>query len=612
VNLTQNKQFFFLTNLIAVIFYFLLSNFGFTDAQNKTNYLILFIIFLICSLRNNTSVFLILNIGVATYFQLINSYDFSIMFFQIFFCCIFIGDIKIIDSFIVKFKKIVNFELGTYSAILLLFVGTLMTQNKFLQYEIIDFDVSTFLVMARELSDGYLPYERQWESHPPLLHIFNYLILNISNHNFLIYKILFDIFTFSSTALIYFLAVKRFKLNSWKSLATCFLFLLFLSQPWASVEYSEAMSLSFLVAAYYLLLGDNTTSFFLTGILFGISTLINTGVIIFFVAFILGISLNKNVVFKKSFLQFSAGLSIIHLIMFLVYFFKGLGSIYIATLIKVPLGYAGTDDYFFYSLRVFFESIYTTNSLLGMSFFILLFSNIKLFISTLVDKNLKVNLVNHIAFLSLSVLFIYLPGKGYYHHFYYFLFFISITLLFLDSQIIKVGLSTVTIFLVFLYAIPLFTSSFTNLLNSNEIYSSYPTRSIAFEIEKNFKDSDFKILAIDNLLLAFYLNKPTETYITHPTNHGDEYLIEILSKGTNKLSSNYLDLAIESKPDVISCSVNENWTDYYEFTESTIFKCENLKKEAYELISLSQDLGKKGNYYFNPSKYGQVFLKISN
>ena len=52
----------------------------------------------------------------------------------------------------------------------IIFIFTLLSQNNFLQYEILDHDVSTFLLISQEFFDGFLPYERQWDNKQPLFY----------------------------------------------------------------------------------------------------------------------------------------------------------------------------------------------------------------------------------------------------------------------------------------------------------------------------------------------------------------------------------------------------------------------------------------------------------
>ena len=50
-----------------------------------------------------------------------------------------------------------------------LFIFTFITQNVYLDFETISWDVSSYLVASLPIGDGYLPYEKQWESKGPCL-----------------------------------------------------------------------------------------------------------------------------------------------------------------------------------------------------------------------------------------------------------------------------------------------------------------------------------------------------------------------------------------------------------------------------------------------------------
>ena len=78
----------------------------------------------------------------------------------------------------IKFKSFLKDLL--YFIILLIL--TALTQFHSINSEVIDWDESTFMIIAKDFSNGNLPYENLWDLKPPLFFIFlerfiKYLVL---------------------------------------------------------------------------------------------------------------------------------------------------------------------------------------------------------------------------------------------------------------------------------------------------------------------------------------------------------------------------------------------------------------------------------------------------
>jgi hypothetical protein len=597
-----------LSSVICLIFYFLLPSFGINEEIYKNIFVSLAALYLFFIFFNKLSfLFYILNLLFSIFLYQNNLYSFTTVFLQIFFVATF----PLKSNTLIKYKQFEIFNSkNTYSyiAVFFIFLTTIFTQNNYLSFEIIDHDVSTFLIMAREFFDGFLPYERQWEAHPPLLHFLNYLILIPSNLDFVKYKIFFDAFTFLNSLIIYLIIVNRYKKSFTIGLLGSFSFLLFMSQPWATVEYSETVSLTFLSAAYYIILSsdENKTFYFISGLLFGTATLINTGTLLFVFGF-LYIILNLKFQTPKKLLYFFLGASCIHLLTYGVYFINNLGDIYLLTLIDVPLAYTGTDSFFFYDIRVFLESVYETNIVLGILFFLLTFQNLrKIFDFKLLKEN-KSFVASNLVFLFLSVLFIYLAGKGYYHHYIYLIFFVSLSIFTVDTYFLRYSTYIVLFLLSTTYTQTIVKNSYINLSDLDLVYSSYPIHKISKDIQQQLDISDFQILALDNTLLAFYLQKPTGTLITHPTNHSDQYIVDLLH-GIGSIEENYIDLIVASQPEVIVCSTDTEFKNFYSLTVENKFKCNDLSSYNYDNIYNFNNKYEKGQYYFNSAKKENIYV----
>ena len=71
------------------------------------------------------------------------------------------------------------------------------------------------------------------------------------------------------------------------------------------------------------------------------------------------------------------------------------------------------------------------------------------------------------------------------------------------------------------------------MINYEETFDNYPLRSLASEINNLYEDKNYEVLAIDHVLLLFYLEKPNISYIIHPFNNFEEYIVK------NTFSSKY-------------------------------------------------------------------------
>jgi len=603
----KNSQKYF--NFIFLVgLFFLLNNFGFNETNLKSTYLLILSFYLFCTfIKYGHYLFFSINIVFFIYMGIYNQYDFSLFFFQILFLSLYIFDKELLPSS----SKISEFYLnGIFELIpvAIIFIFTLLSQNNFLQYEIIDHDISTFLVISQEFFDDFLPYERQWDDKQPLFYFLNYIILLITNKNFLLFKVVFDIFTFLNALVIYFFANRKLRKNYLVSIASSLLYLLILSQPWANAEYSEIMSLTFLSIGFYLSFSERSRYiFYLVGFFFSLSTLINIGSGVFLIGFIITLYLNFKKNYKEAIFKFFLGFSIPHLLVTIIYLLNGLFEIYLTTILKIPISYTTTDSYFFYNLRVFIESIFKTNIFLCLLFLIPLFNLLNIFFKLAFNSFKDSNNLSIILFVFCSLLFFYLGNKGYYHHLIYFVFFVSITLALVFSSNLKVVLFTSFLIVLFTHFPNYATNSYSNLSSYNQIYEEYPLRNLSEQILEDVNNKNLSILALDYLLILFYLDQNNDTYIVHPTNHNEDFILDNLTQG-NLVEEDYLRKSINSNPNVLICSINDKGDLFYSINSINNFFCSDEFLKNYYDLDFEQLVHKKGEYYPQYNKKTKVFI----
>ena len=83
-----------------------------------------------------------------------------------------------------------NFLKSSGTGIFMLFILIVLTQNVYLNFETIDWDINSYLVSSLDIGRGNLPYEGQWEDKQPLLYYIYYSLIVLSGKNLVIFKIL--------------------------------------------------------------------------------------------------------------------------------------------------------------------------------------------------------------------------------------------------------------------------------------------------------------------------------------------------------------------------------------------------------------------------------------
>lgn len=484
-----------------------------------------------------------------------------------------------------------------------LFVVGIFLQNIYLDYETIDWDQNSYLVMSLDIGRGNLPYENQWEDKQPFFYYLYYFFIKLSNYKLAFFKLTNDLIVFTISILIYFISSDLNKENRFYSIASPFVFLSLMSIPWGTVDYSELYSLLF-IGFSFLVMNKFTknSSVFISGLLFSLSTLINIGSSIFILGFLLMLHLQK-----KNYFLFFIGLTMGHLFFVLLYFFNGLIEIYIATIFTIPFGYSTSSLFDLGTLTSFLYSFFQYNYFLYLLLTTLIFFRFhhtffgyKYFL-VMKEKTLILNM-----FTAISILFFALASKGYNHHLIYFLFFISI--IFPSKNRVSSGITILVFNFVFVfYQIFQFSPNvINNITNASKINDEYPLYEMSQIIDSYFED-DYDILALDHHLVLFYLNKPNFSYIVHPTNHFEPWIEEVLIDMDLIEQNNVVNL-INKKPDVLICS---HISIKFDLIYNKNFNCEisDYYPEYKKLNFIDIEENRKREYYYDPYQDISVFIK---
>jgi hypothetical protein len=169
--------------------------------------------------------------------------------------------------------------------------------------------------------------------------------------------------------------------------------------------------------------------------------------------------------------------------------------------------------------------------------------------------------------------------------------------------------------LIFISSISIFQNSFkdslNNLSNIEIIQQDYPLYKLSQEIDSYFTQ-DYEVLAFDYNLILYYLDKPNFSYIVHPSNHFEEFIVSVLSD-LNRIDENYISVLIEKEPDVIICNprliIRGVPTEISKI--SSLFNCEisDYNKKYTKIDTSRYTYDENLNYYFDPYREINVFIK---
>jgi hypothetical protein len=149
------------------------------------------------------------------------------------------------------------------------------------------------------------------------------------------------------------------------------------------------------------------------------------------------------------------------------------------------------------------------------------------------------------------------------------------------------------------------------LSNIEIIQQDYPLYKLSQEIDSYFTQ-DYEVLAFDYNLILYYLDKPNFSYIVHPSNHFEEFIVTVLSD-LNRIDENYISELIEKEPDVIICNprliIRGVPTEISKI--SSLFNCEvsDYNKKYKKIDTSRYTYDENLNYYFDPYREINVFIK---
>lgn len=494
---------------------------------------------------------------------------------------------------------------------LILFLNTIL-QNSLLNFETITWDVPSYLVASQEIGLGYLPLETQWESKGPLLLYIYYFISELVGKNYIYFRLFNDFVLFISILLIFKIVKDTNNKSTWKAVLSMLFFTLITSFEWFISEFSEIYCLIILGIIYlvFIKLENSSTKFFVIGFLFSICTLINQGTIVFAIPYFITSFYKIKYQDFKNLIFFIPGILIPHLIFIITYFRRGILDIYISNYFTIPIQYTSANASSFYELRVILRRFFQFDQYLYYLIIFIFLVIIYEIYKKLLSKNFQLFFDLDLLNLLFAVLFYFIAGHNYAHHLFYFLFYFAIIFNKVEkNQIVFVTL-LITLSSLSIFSIN-FKDSYKNLRDIDATYQNYPLRILSNDILSKVGKEDYKILALDYVLVLYYLDKPNLSYIVHPGNHYEDFIVNELLR-LEKIQKNkfsHISYYIELEPDVVLCnpvgiiSGKAEKLDFYNCSIDDYKK--NYTKLDTDLIKNNSNL----DYYGNPYESINVYIK---
>tara|TARA_A100001015_G_scaffold308262_1_gene405587 strand:+ start:1005 stop:2729 length:1725 start_codon:yes stop_codon:yes gene_type:complete len=510
--------------------------------------------------------------------------------------------------------QLVDFELSSFKfPIIFLFTFLIITQNQFLNYEMVSLDTPSYLVASQKVGINELPFQNQWESKGPLfLYLYNFLSF-LSNENLILFKIINDLLLFLITLILFLTIFNKNKVISSAFLGSLF-FLSIVSYIWYHSEFSEIYCLLLISYHFYFVENFelNNKNILYASMLLSLSTLINQATFIFYLSFFILIILKRKRLLKiREIASLFLGLAVPHTVFIILYSISGFLNVYVSNYLIIPLSYVGSDRFKFNELFVWLKRYSEYNEFL---FFAIIFFIAAFLIQVYKSKsNLleEKDLINTILYLIPAFLIYVIAGHSYEHHLFYFIYFSAVlTELFIKDK--KINIANISIVLCSLQIfMSSFTISFNNLTNLEKLYVEYPLYQVSKEIDSKFENKNYTVLAFDHVLILHYLQKQNVSYLVHPLNNFEDYIVdELINLDLLKTNeSSHFSYYIEKEPDVIICSpqsiIDGNPVKFEDYN------CEitDYKKNYYKLDTQFYEENRLREYFFDPYKEIRVYIK---
>lgn len=485
----------------------------------------------------------------------------------------------------IMIKKLSN--INNSLAYLTIFIFVFLTQFSYIEFEVIDWDESTYLLISKYISEGSILYVDYWEAKPPLFFIYIGAIFKLFGPTLLVGRLAGDFLIFLSSVFIF--KILENKYSYLVSLSSA-LFLIYLYSYEASQPtMTEHLGILFIVIATYIVLKEQKEiNYFTLGALFSLAFNTRNNLAFACVAIFIFLIIEKNVDLKKIYkliLGFFAPILLIS-----IYFLTN-DSLknYIYMLWEFPL--QSTDSYRMNLNEFTMAFLNKLNLDETFSIELIIFLGLSTVIVYLVKNYSKLK-ENKDVLLSILILFfltisIIFGGRLFNHYLIQLFPFLAILFasglhLIRNTHYVKFIALALTIFI----NVNLLFLGFNNIINYQEIDSNYKIKNIS-----NFINSEGikgrEILVLENHIIYLYNNSIVPFKVVHPSNLPNTERFKDILGSLAKLNltfENEFQTFVNNKPIYIFCEdycYSHISMKFYEDNYSLIFN-----KDGYKIFKL--------------------------
>ena len=448
-----------------------------------------------------------------------------------------------------------------------------LTRLHSLRQEVIDWDESTFIVVASSILHGHLPYLHAWDNKPPVIFFVVAFVMKVFGDAIITVRLLSDFLVLFTAVVLY--AICRRSVNTLAAGVACSLMICVLSLRNFQPMMSEHLVSAFLMLSIWLVLsrgGWLSTAFFV-GVLMSLATLTRLNIAV--VSFAMGLyymsafSWNRERMHPLSAFAYATGAAVPLTVLAALYLHANAIDLFVVSVFVVPFSYAqqlSTLQALYWNILAWKDM--TAQSPLFLATYSALAAGGLAFVCLRVidywrrRQGAKVSSdLPLILFLALATLLSVLGGGAGHEHYWIQLFpFAAIFMAQLMSTARPVWVRTACLAVTAgAMVIPVASSAPTSLQalrDWNQLEDNYGLRRLAAAIAGEMKGDD-TIYALSDQLLYWYLDRaPPSPLVTHPSNIVKEAIKVPLIKA-GYLHADEFDRILESAPTFICKTTGE-------------------------------------------------------
>lgn len=462
-------------------------------------------------------------------------------------------------------------------------ISVFLTQFSYIEFEVIDWDESTYLLISKYLSEGSILYVDYWEAKPPVFFIYIALIFKLFGSTLLVGRLAGDFLILLSTIFTYKILEKNYsKLIG----LSCSLFLIYLFSYEASQPtMTEHLGILFIVIGAYIVLRDKKElNYFALGVLFSLAFNTRNNLAFACVGIFIFLIIEKKINLEKIY-KLTLGFITPIFIISIYFIINDSLRNYIYMLWEFPL--QSTDSYrmnFNEFATAFLNKLNLDETLSVELIIFLALSTVLIYLV----KNYSQLKKSREVFLSILILFfltisIIFGGRLFNHYLIQLFPFLAILFASGLHLLKNVNYATpIALVLTILINFNLMYMGLDSVINYQDINSNYKLKNVSnFINAEGIKDRE--ILVLENHVIYLYNDSIVPFKVVHPSNLPNTERFKDILNSLTELNITFEDefqTFVRNKPRYIFCEdycYSHISMDFYEEHYSLVFDENNYK-----------------------------------